>query len=78
MTKEARAKKPKKLKITMTAVIEGEQGMADFARMLRVLYDNGYHGTVHRMVRMLVTAAEKHGAAVPPDLKDFLKEATDA
>jgi hypothetical protein len=43
--------------------------MDDFAAMLRVLYDNGYEGTVRRLVKMLTAAAEKHGAAVPPELE---------
>lgn len=61
--------KPKKLKISLSINIEGEEGMNQFARMLKVLHDNGFEGTVRQLLKMLVEAARKHGAAVPPDIE---------
>lgn len=61
----------RRIRISLDIQIEGSEGMDDFARMLRVLHDNGYQETVKRLTRMLVAAAKKHGAEVPAELERF-------
>lgn len=66
-----RKPKPKRLKISLRIQIEGEEGMQDFARVLRLLHANGYEANVRKLVLLLIAAAKKHGAAVPVDLEEF-------
>lgn len=50
---------------------ESEEEMDRFARLLRVLYDNGYQEEVRRLVETLVAVAKDKGIAVPPDIERF-------
>lgn len=64
--------KKKPLKIKLEIQIEDEEGMDDFARFLRVLYDNGFPNNVRRLVRMFTVEAMKRGVPVPPEIDKFL------
>ena len=55
--------KPLKLRLTLKVQIEGQQGLDDFARLLRVLQDNGYKEKV----------ADKGGIAVPAHIRAFIE-----
>lgn len=72
---KARTKEPRplKLRLTVKAQIEGEKGMDDFARFLKLLHDNGYKGVVRALVRELVEVAQKHGAIVPAHIMQFVE-----
>lgn len=65
--------KPLKLRLTLKVQIEGQQGLDEFARLLRVLQDNGYKETVRRMTRELVKVADKGGIAVPAHIRAFIE-----
>ena len=73
--KQTTEPKPLKLRLSIKAQIEGEEGMRDFGRLLRVLYDNGYQGTVRTLLNELVTVADKKGVIVPPDIRAIVERA---
>lgn len=67
--KKARAKK---LKIELSIHTEGDKGIDEFARFLKVLHDNGFPEQVKRLVGMMAKAAKKQGAAVPAEIERFI------
>jgi hypothetical protein len=62
-----KAKKLKKIKLS----IHVELGMDEFARLLRVLHDNGYFLAVNEVLKELITQAKKRGVSVPPNVEAF-------
>jgi hypothetical protein len=59
------------IKLNIEVAIEGPEGMDQFARMLRVLFDNGYEGHVREIVRQFIAAVEEQGIQAPAGLKEF-------
>jgi hypothetical protein len=66
-----KAKKLKKIKLTIHVELEGPKGMDEFARLLRVLHDNGYSPAVNELLKELITLAKKRGLSVPPNVEAF-------
>jgi hypothetical protein len=72
-----KTRKPKIIKLTVRIEIEGSGGIDNFARMLRVLSDNGYSKYVNTLVKLFVTEAMRRGAAVPPEMKAMVEREED-
>jgi uncharacterized protein (DUF302 family) len=66
-----KTKKLKKLKINMRFQFEGQEGMDEFARLLRVLSSYGYSTVVNDLIKELIAKAKQRGLAVPHDLEVF-------
>jgi hypothetical protein len=66
-----KTKKLKKLKLTVRLQFEGQEGMDEFARLLRVLSSYGYATVVNDLIKELIAKAKQRGLAVPHDLEVF-------
>jgi hypothetical protein len=66
-----KTKKLKKLKLNVRFQFEGQEGMDEFARLLRVLSSYGYATVVNDLIKELIAKAKQRGLAVPHDLEVF-------
>jgi hypothetical protein len=77
MTKKKKANL-KELKIRLSLEFEGQHGMDNFARLLRLLYNNGFENEVRAAAGEIIKKARENGAAVPAELEAFANGRTAA